>query len=341
MYIKSLCNEISYYKNNYDIEPVTIYIGGGNPSADITLIEKILNLVSSNFNLRCIKEYTVECNPSNVNIELLNILKSFSVNRISVGIQSFTNKALLIANRKGQDFETIDKVSELINNFNFRYSFDLISGLPGFNKNKDLVKTKYLLDRYKNINHASIYRLSIDEGSAFYYKLPKNIPNEKYTEKYEHQLAGLLKSYGFHRYEISNWCRKGYESLHNLSYWEYKNYIGLGPAAHGKINNTRIINKNSIIEYNKGDYKEITHINKTEYVEEILLMGLRIITGVNLKNIFEYLTEKSKNNLIKTIDKYTKYGYLTFEESTLKSTEKGWDILNQILADLFIYIETE
>ncbi len=340
MYLSSLENELDYYLNLYQIIPETIYIGGGNPASDSLLLKKIMELVQNKITLTCMKEYTVECNPLNINKELIGIFKDYSINRVSMGIQSFTMEALEYSNRKNQSIDVIHNALSLLEEIDINISIDLISALPKtdiFYDKKELIN---LLNTYTKINHVSLYDLSIDEGSYFHENIPP-INSSDFLDTYETEIQNILLNNGFNQYEISNYSRRSnHESLHNKAYWQYKNYIGLGPGAHGKIDSMRHENQNSLDNYNSENinlYKISSIITPVEMLEEILLMGLRINEGIELCLIKKLINDDDKYEKFMTVIRnYSENQYLSVKDNSIYSTKKGWKILNSILVDLFI-----
>jgi len=324
----------------YQIVPETIYIGGGNPASDPQMLNKIIQLLQKKLTLTCMKEYTIECNPLNINKELIVVFKDFSITRVSMGIQSFTQEALEYSNRKNQSINVIHNALSLLEEIDINISIDLISALPKTDILYDKKELINLLNTYKKINHVSLYDLSIDEGSYFYENKPL-IDSPDFLNKYEIEIQNILLKNGFNQYEISNYSRGiTHESLHNKAYWKYKNYIGLGPGAHGKIDSMRHENLKSIDNYNSeniNSYKISSIIMPVEMLEEVLLMGLRINEGIELNLIKKLINDDKKyENFITVISYYSKNHYLLLKGESLYSTKKGWNILNTILVDLFI-----
>ncbi|HPO51029.1 MAG TPA: radical SAM protein [Spirochaetota bacterium] len=175
LYLKSLKNELTYYINNYDFRYLkTVYVGGGNPGLNPYFIIRLQEILTSLIELKNIKEYTVECNPLNISSVFLDNCKTSGINRISVGIQSFCDKALIFANRINQNKKVIDTAFTALKGYDFRVSIDLINYLPYSEETEELSAIEDFLIKYPFVNHLSLYDLSIDEGSFFYRELQKN-----------------------------------------------------------------------------------------------------------------------------------------------------------------------
>ena len=235
-YIQALLNEI---KNCYQGETLkTIYFGGGTPSLlQIEDIDKLLNIFRTEKNC----EITLEINPETVDEKYLADLRRIGVNRLSIGVQDFNDDILKIIGRGHTSQTAIDAVKTAQNVGFDNISIDLIYGLPsqtlkGFETS--LNKAFEL-----NIQHISLYGLKIENGCYFYKNPPKNLPDDDAQAKYYLKAIEFCKQNGFEHYEISNFAIKGFESKHNLNYWNNENYYGFGLSASGYERNIRYYNE--------------------------------------------------------------------------------------------------
>ena len=278
-YLKSLSNEIHKYYNNDIIK--TLYIGGGTPSSlSIDELNKLFNILKI-FKLEKDYEFTFECNIEDITITLLELLKSNRVNRISIGIQSFNNKYLSLLNRNHKKDISIEKI-ELVKKYFNNINIDLIYAIPG----QTLEALKKDLDILLNLDipHISTYSLIIENNTKLYIDNVKNIDEELDYNMYK-LICTTLKDYN--HYEISNFSKKGYESKHNLNYWDNNNYYGFGCGASGYINNTRYDNTRSITNYINGKYRyEKEVLTKKKTIENEFILGLRKTHGIK-KDIFK------------------------------------------------------
>jgi len=339
LYLNSLENELKYYFNEYDFSQLkTIYIGGGNPGLNSDFIVEINRILYSIIDLNCILEYTIECNPLNISENFLDNCKKNNINRISIGIQTFSDTSLNFANRTNQSREVLDNAFNLLKEYNFNVSIDLINGLPYSNINKDLCFIKKFLSSYDFINHLSFYDLSIDEGSIFYKNKICGL-SEKEKNIYEKELKKLLTLYGLKKYEVSNYSKKGFESIHNKTYWKYENYLGVGPSAHSTIDNLRIENHKDLDRYISGDYGNSFCLSKKEQIEEFLLMGLRLKEGIEIKKINNRFEIDFLNIFQDVVDKYIINKCLMVNKKFIKITNRGEKILNKILLDFFVELD--
>ncbi|MCG8569454.1 MAG: radical SAM family heme chaperone HemW [Spirochaetes bacterium] len=340
-YLYSLEKEISQSNEFYDFSRIkTIYIGGGTPNISLPNLFSINQILTKTFNLDSIKEYTVECNTSILTENFIHFIEKTQCNRLSLGIQSCNPQVLKQCNR--QQTNNHDFFSTLNNFLNIKrltLACDFINGLPGQDYLEELNYIDKLLENYPNINHLSLYDFSIESNSYFYHDSPDLIDSDLLSA-FEAGLKDLLKQHQFSQYEVSNYARAGYESLHNLAYWNYQNYIGFGPAAHSTIENQRLENKPDIESYIKSsNYQTQSELTKPEMIKEFLLMGLRLNKGIKLRDFqkrFGYAIEELIQN---TLDKYASKNQLSVTTDTLATTKKGINYLNSILIDIFIELD--
>lgn len=277
-YLISLDNEISL---NYKGEELnTLYIGGGTPSSlDINLFEELLK-ICKRFNLNNNYEYTIEFNPEDINEDKLSLCKKYCVNRISIGIESFNKDNLKYLGRDYLDFKSkIELVKKYFDNINV----DLIYGLNIENLdilNKDLDDLLEL-----DVPHISCYSLIIENNTVLNNKGTKEISEDLDYDMYK-LINKRLSNYN--HYEISNYAKEGYESRHNLTYWNNEEYYGFGVGASSYINNKRINNSKDILSYLNKEYKfneeELTIEDKISYE---LILGFRKTKGININDFFK------------------------------------------------------
>ena len=339
-YFHALKQELLFYIEQYYIIPETIYIGGGNPGSVPLLLNNILLFLNETFDLREVKEFTVECNPVNVTQNLVSIFEDNFVSRVSLGVQTFDEKTLLKINRIKQNSEIVDRALKLLKNLNV--SIDLINGLPEVDYVNELKYLDDYLKQYTNLNHVSFYDLTIDEKSYFaLHEKEFFFPQEDKKYFFEVAIEKLLKSNNFVKYEISNWSRNNKISYHNSAYWNYENYLGIGTSAHSKIEKIRIENIPDIKAYieNFQSSRESYLLTDKEYLEEMLLMGFRTIYGIQQ----ESLRLKCGNS-----ENYEKLISFLKDKEILENTESGRIILNDngrlfldsILVELFEILDS-
>ena len=217
----------------------------------------------------------------------------------------------------------------------FNINIDLMFSTPGSNISsiKNDLKEFYKLD----IKHLSYYSLILEEKTVFYHEYMHNrlalTDDELEAEMYEYIISDLEKN-GFKQYEISNFAISGYESIHNLKYWENKEYIGLGLGASGYLDNVRYTNNIHLNDYYKKYRKTEEFIDKNTKFSEEMILGLRKISGISI----DFVNKKYDLDILndfKEVEKYLNNGYLVIEDGYLHLTKKGLLIANDIF-EIFI-----
>ena len=320
-YLDSLKNEIEKdYKNE---ELNTIYIGGGTPSSlSCDELEKLLKICSV-LKLNSEYEYTIEFNIEDISKEKLELCKKYKINRISIGVQSF-NKSYLSLLERNINVDIEDKIrltKEYFDNINI----DLIYALP----NQSLNDLEEDLDKYLKLDipHISCYSLMIEEHTKL-----NNMHFKPIDEDLDYDMYQLInnKLTGYNHYEISNYSKPGYESKHNLTYWNNEEYYGFGCGASSYIGDYRYNNSKNIINYlNKIYNKESEKIDKDEKIRLELILGFRKINGISMSNF------KKKYNLdimnLYNIKELVDENKLVIEDDNIFINEKYLYISNEIL----------
>lgn len=269
--------------SNYKGEKIeTIYIGGGTPSClDEKELDKLFYIINKHIDLSSVKEYTIECNPELLTESKLILFKKNSVNRLSIGVQSFNKGVLKYLNR--DDNVDIISVINLCKKYFDNINIDLLYGIPNMNINK----VKRDIDTFLSLNipHISYYSLIIEPHTKLYIDNTSNIDEEEEYEMYR-TIENTLEKNGYIHYETSNYCKPGFSSKHNLTYWNNEEYYGFGCGASGFIDNIRYSNTRSLTSYlNNNCNREVEEISKSIDMQNEMILGLRKLDGVN-KNKF-------------------------------------------------------
>lgn len=343
-FIENLKKEIDIYKDIYrNISFDTIYFGGGTPSIlGEKELEEILNKLSKNFSIAKKSEITIEVNPEDI-IEKNNYikaLKSLGINRISYGMQSLKRKHLMFLNRYCNVRNIKYALDKIISNFD-NINVDIIHSIPGMDI-KDLSETLKYVIKLK-IPHISTYSLIYEEDTKLFLQVEKKeikpaSSNEEYKQyKY---IKETLESNSYNHYEISNFAKDGYESRHNLKYWEYENYLGLGPSSHSFINLERWNNFKNIIRYNisleknKLPIERRYKLTKKQIETEIIYLGLRS-KGIDLKKIKAFTGIDFKKKFKDSISTLIKNGFAEFSGGRFKLTREGMFLADEIMVKYF------
>lgn len=309
----------------------TIYIGGGTPSSlPYYILEKLILLCSSLLEEE--NEFTIELNVEDINKELLKILKKSKINRVSVGIESFNDEVLMKMNRNYDSsiiFNNITLLKKYFSNFNL----DLIYALP-FIDNVGILENDLKQIVSLNPTHISTYSLQIEKNTIFYNQKFETL-NDSETRKQYDLIHNYLTQFGYKRYEISNYCKENYQSMHNLTYWHNKEYISLGAGSSGYENGIRYKYTCNILEYISTHKKlEEEVVNMHSKFEYFLYLNFRLDSGFQIdeiNNIFSInFLDKYKNIL----ERLTKEKLIFVDETSIRATYQGSLVLDNWI-DLF------
>jgi len=275
-YFKALVIQLKYDLEVFNVNNLkTLYIGGGTPSSVSAKNYKEIFKILKNYK---IDEITIEANPNSAKYDWLSEIYDYGVDRISFGVQSFDEKKLKFLGRahtKKNAIEAIENAKKIgFNNINLDLIYD--SAIDNIN----LIKNDLRIIKSLPINHISCYSLTIEDNSAF----QNNYSKQKQDLKLTLYLFNSLKEVGFNQYEISNFAKKGYESSHNLGYWSYEEYLGIGSGAVGFCQNFRYYPNKNIVEYIKNpiNYKKEL-LSKNDIKFEKIFLGLRSKIGIEKK----------------------------------------------------------
>ena len=361
-YINALMSEIRMYKpfaDRYSIK--TIYIGGGTPSVlDEAMIGKILDTIYHIFKVDRFPEITIEVNPGTIKYTDMIAYREYGINRISIGLQSADSELL---GRLGRihSYEEFLQGYESARRAGFEnVSVDIMSGLPGQDVHT-LVDT--LTKVAENVpEHISVYSLQVEKGTPLYERqdILDMIPDENVDRDMYMMTKKILKSYGYNRYEISNYSKPGYESRHNTVSWTGGQYIGLGLGASSYFKGQRFSNIRDINNYidicedireeltkdvdRNRLYDNATSILRTNVetiyidnrIEEFMYLGLRMMAGVSRDEFKERFGRDMFEIYGPVINKYADQGYMKVDENRVRLTDAGIDVSNYILADFIL-----
>lgn len=321
----------------------TIYFGGGTPSLyDPEQIETIIQKAIDVNGILPDAEITVEANPDDISEQWLTKLKKTSVNRLSIGIQSFHAEDLKYLNRVHNSEEAIEVIGKARNHGFDAMSIDLIYGIPTLSNQKWMENIQRVVDM--GIPHISAYALTVEPGTALDLFIRKGTYQNVEDEKAEQQfiiLLDLLSKAGYKHYEISNFAKPGQYARHNTSYWQGKKYLGIGPSAHSYNRKSRQWNVANIKQYiegaNSGELifeKEI--LTKNQQLNEYILTSLRTMWGMDLMKIEKHFGISTRNSIEENLVKAEALGRVTQHNSIVKLTQTGKLFADGIASDLFL-----
>lgn len=338
-YLKQISSYDDYLA---DKNVVSIFFGGGTPSLMPSfIVENIINHLHKLSTIDKQIEITLEANPTSVESKKFKEFANAGVNRVSLGIQSLNQTDLKFLGREHSALEAIEAI-EIAKKYFSRYSFDLIYALPKQTLSQweeELLQALKLADK-----HLSLYQLTIEKGTPFYslYKNNKfQMPDEDLAREFYILTQNIMENAGLPAYEISNHARVSEECKHNLVYWRYDDFLGIGPGAHGRINNQAICNihhpenwLDAIINDN-NPLQTSTNLTLKEKISEIFLMGLRLKEGISEKSFFEKIGSSISNNVNrKKLNFLIEHKFLEVSEGYLFASSEGKLVLNHIIEQL-------
>jgi oxygen-independent coproporphyrinogen III oxidase len=339
-YLRSLEIEIKNTLASYPTTQLsTIYVGGGTPtSISLQQLEYFLDIIQKHlFPRGNIQEFTFEANPGKLEKEKLQLLKEAGVNRISFGVQSLDDELLHRIGRTHRKKDVMDTIA-LAQDVGFEnINIDLMYGLPGQTMNmfKETIELSFQL----NVQHFSAYSLIVEPKTVFYNLMMKgqlHLPTQdEEADMYEY-IMDQMNNHGYIQYELSNFALKGYESRHNLTYWDNEEYYGFGAGAHSYIHGTRRSNAGPLKKYMKKieekgfPFLEENQISKEEAMEEEMFLGLRKTEGVSKRKFFEKYNLMIEDVFQVQIDEQKRKGLLEETEEFIRLTHKGKMLGNEV-----------
>jgi len=324
----------------------SFYIGGGTPTTvDMPDLSALIETCLEAFNFTGQSgektEVTLEVNPNTVNHEMLQRLRQAGVNRLSIGVQSFSDVMLQKIGRRHSAQEGI-KAAAGGRKAGFKnISLDLMYGLPG----QDIATWQETLDRAAALEpeHLSVYELTVEKGTPFAELESQGklaLPDEETVLSMFERAQIFLSAQGYEQYEISNYARKGFQSIHNVNYWENGSYVGLGSAAVSCFSGVRIKNEEDPILFTDAmshgiqPFREAEMLPLSARFRETVIMGLRMTSGVSILELqkrFGITPEKHYGMLLVSL---IREGFLEIANNRLRLTQRGLLLANRVMSAL-------
>lgn len=330
-WLDALEKEIQYKCMPSDI--TTMYIGGGTPSClQLHQLKRLLMMLSAYVSQ--VEEFTMEMNPESCTDEVCTLVSSFGVNRVSLGVQSFEPRLLKLMNRHHDEMTIKNAVSNLHRSGIYNISVDAMYSLPTQTMSEWISTLEKCV--LLGVTHLSMYSLTIEPGSAFARQKMEPLDADTEADMYEKAIS-FLEENGFKQYEISSFCKPGYESKHNTAYWHYDDFIGLGLGASGKENHVRYDHPFGFQNYlNDPTQIDIIELSKEDEMFEMVMMGLRLKQGMSLSLFKERFHCDLDDVYHDVLDNCISKGWLMIEKDKVKATERGFEILNTVLEQFLI-----
>jgi oxygen-independent coproporphyrinogen-3 oxidase len=287
----------------------SVFFGGGTPSLmNPKAIEKILDFLFKNHQIDDNVEITLEANPATFDKNKIEAFRTSGINRLSLGIQSFLDKNLRFLGRIYDGKQAIE-AAEIVSKTFENLSFDFMYGY----ESQTLEDLKLDLVRAANFGcpHISCYQLTFEENAPFYRKALsgkiKRISESKELELFD-LTESVLKDCGIFRYEISNYAKPGFESRHNLAYWNYDDYLGVGPSAHSRVSFGKDKKEmikisdpflwKAAIDQSKMTFSQTNILTEEEKLTEIIIMGLRLVNGITIDDLYKKISPKIVDRIV-------------------------------------------
>ena len=323
---------------NYEVD--SVYFGGGTPSYyGAEHLMEIFDVLKRNGNVRLDAEVTVECNPDSMTYKDLKLLRSEGVTRLSVGVQATNNDLLKLIGRR-HSFQQAELAFSAARKAGFdNISLDLIYGLPSQTKSDWAESLARIVEMHPE--HISCYGLKLEEGTPMYreYKDSPVLPSEDEQADMYSYAAEMLERYGYKQYEISNFCAPGFESLHNLKYWNLDDYMGFGPGAHSCVGNLRYSFVKDLKRYISGVEKKVSIIDEYQLVDpmersvEYLMLAMRTNRGISEED-YRVRTQSDWKPILHALQAFREKGWAEKAGDRWHFTVPGFLISNTLIGIL-------
>ena len=339
-YIEALLKEIRAAEHTEDYEIVSVFIGGGTPSAlKAEAIASIMRTLQEQFFFCEDAEVTIEANPGTVDLEKLTIYRNVGINRLSLGLQSTDAEELKLLGRI-HSYEEFLKSYEWAREAGFsNINIDLMFAIPG--QTGEAWRQHLYQVAELNPEHISAYSLIIEEGTPFA-EQNLDLPDEDTEYQMYEDTAEILERYGYRQYEISNYAKQGYMCRHNAGYWQRREYLGFGLGASSLYRGMRFSNTRRMQEYLKESRnpdqirKDVTVLSRNERIEEFMFLGFRMTEGISEKKFEENFNVRLMDIYGDILQKYEETGFMEHIETKWRLTRKGIHVSNHILADFLL-----
>lgn len=339
-YIEALLKEIRAAEHTEDYEIVSVFIGGGTPSAlKAEAIASIMRTLQEQFFFCEDAEVTIEANPGTVDLKKLTIYRNVGINRLSLGLQSTDAEELKLLGRI-HSYEEFLKSYEWAREVGFsNINIDLMFAIPG--QTGEAWRQHLYQVAELNPEHISAYSLIIEEGTPFA-EQNLDLPDEDTEYQMYEDTAEILERYGYRQYEISNYAKQGYMCRHNAGYWQRREYLGFGLGASSLYRGMRFSNTRRMQEYLKESRnpdqirQDVTVLSRNERIEEFMFLGLRMTEGISEKKFEENFDVRLMDVYGDILQKYEETGFMEHIETKWRLTRKGIHVSNHILADFLL-----
>lgn len=308
----------------------TIYIGGGTPTAlEAEQLDDLLSLIDPY--AKHVQEYTIEINPETLDATKAAVLRKHGIDRASIGFQSSDHNLLSLMGRN-HTMETMHTCMHLLRRVGItNISLDLMYSLPG----QSMAQLQQSLFDALSLKptHMSLYSLTIEDNTVFKKKGYEHLDEDSEADMYE-WIVETLHAKDYHQYEVSNFALDGYWSRHNIGYWQYDDFIGIGAGASGKENGNRYDHVRSVQAYIKDPCnRQLIQLSIEDQMFESLMMGIRMKEGMDLAVFEKRFGETFEQHYETVLAGMLEQGYMEIVDGRLRASEKGYEIMNSLLVE--------
>ncbi|MFK4926021.1 radical SAM family heme chaperone HemW [Lactococcus garvieae] len=333
--VEAYIDELLKEYDSYGISSLqTLYIGGGTPSVlPADQLEKLLTHLTKNLDLEELEEFTVEANPSDLTDEVLAVLAQSPVNRISLGVQSFDDKLLKKIGRTHTEAQVYSSIERLRAAGFENITIDLIYGLP--NQTMEMVERDVQKFLELDLPHVALYSLILEDHTVFMNRQRRGrlrLPSDdRNADMYEY-IIETLTAKGYSHYEVSNFGKIGYESKHNMTYWDNAEYYGIGAGASGYLEGIRYKNHGPVHHYLREENKRVNEevLTRKQRIEEEMFLGLRKKNGVSIERFHKKFGQTLEEIYGTIIEELTFQKMLFEADGRIQMTEKGFELGNEV-----------
>lgn len=330
-YVDEICCNLDNWSDKIDSKADTLYFGGGTPSLlGWNRLGLIIDKVKERFKISEKDEVTLELNPNDLSLEELKKFFDIGINRLSMGIQSFNDEELLMLGRSNS-VETSKKTIFLAKSAGFdNISADLMIAIP--KQSQESLRQSIRMCKEMDLKHVSAYILKVEKGTRYFsLRDSLEIPDEDKTSELYFNTCDLLEDIGMKQYEISNFAIPGFESKHNLKYWNMEEYLGLGPSAHSFLNGIRFFYKNSLKDFMNENREEYESKGGSE--EEYAMLRLRLREGLTNEEYRKRFKKDIPDEYFKRARLYEPYGVVEIKDNdSIRLTREGYIVSNYIIS---------
>ena len=339
--VEAYIDELLKEYDSYDISSLkTLYIGGGTPSVlPADQLEKLLTHLTKTLDLEELEEFTVEANPSDLTDEVLAVLANSPVNRISLGVQSFDDKLLKKIGRTHTEAQVYSSIERLRAAGFENITIDLIYGLP--NQTMEMVERDVQKFLELDLPHVALYSLILEDHTVFMNRQRRGrlrLPSDdRNADMYEY-IIETLTSKGYSHYEVSNFGKVGYESKHNMTYWDNAEYYGVGAGASGYLDGIRYKNHGPVHHYLREENKRVNEevLTRKQMIEEEMFLGLRKKNGVSIERFQKKFGQTLEEVYGPVIAKLKIQKMLFDADGRVRMTEKGFELGNEVFEQFLL-----